>query len=161
MRTDGRLSRSPLKGTFGDAVFAVLCACGHNIRKILAHLRASFAWIIIAILTAINVHRRDLQMQSGLSLIQSERSRPPLVKGNAPLRPSATRRCLLPGSLRGRRVPDLSAAQDQTEAHLGRAKSSPLIIASGGVRAAHGKAKILRFRRINFPKRKRIVDRSA
>jgi hypothetical protein len=40
----------------------VLCACGHNIRKILAHLRALFAWIIVAILTAVNVHRRDLQM---------------------------------------------------------------------------------------------------
>jgi IS5 family transposase len=62
MKTDGRLSRSPLKGTFGDAVFAVLCACGHNIRKILAHLRALFAWIIVAILTAVNVPRRDLQM---------------------------------------------------------------------------------------------------
>jgi IS5 family transposase len=40
MKTDGRLSRCPLKATIGDAVFAVLCACGHNIRKILAHLRA-------------------------------------------------------------------------------------------------------------------------
>jgi hypothetical protein len=33
MRTDGRLSRSPLKGTLRDAVFAVLKAYGHNIRK--------------------------------------------------------------------------------------------------------------------------------
>ena len=40
MKTDGRLSRCPLKGTAGDAIFAVLCSCGHNIRKILAHLRA-------------------------------------------------------------------------------------------------------------------------
>ena len=46
MKTDGRLSRCPLKGTIGDAVFAVLNACGHNIRKILAHLRAWLAWII-------------------------------------------------------------------------------------------------------------------
>ncbi len=38
MKTDGRLTRCPLKGTAGDALFAVLCACGHNIRKILAHL---------------------------------------------------------------------------------------------------------------------------
>lgn len=43
MKTDGRLSRCPLKGTIGDAVFAVLNACGHNIRKILAHLRA---WLV-------------------------------------------------------------------------------------------------------------------
>ena len=40
MKMDGRLTRCPLKGRIGDAVFAVLCACGHNIRKILAHLRA-------------------------------------------------------------------------------------------------------------------------
>lgn len=46
MKTDGRLSRCPLKGTAGDAIFAVLCGCGHNIRKILAHLRALLAAII-------------------------------------------------------------------------------------------------------------------
>ena len=38
MKTDGRLFRSPLKGTLGDALFATLCGCGHNIRKILAYL---------------------------------------------------------------------------------------------------------------------------
>lgn len=38
MKSDGRLARCPLKGTLGDAVFAVLCGCGHNIRKILAHM---------------------------------------------------------------------------------------------------------------------------
>ncbi len=46
MKTDGRLARCPLKGTSGDAIFAVLCGCGHNIRKILAHLRALCAAII-------------------------------------------------------------------------------------------------------------------
>lgn len=40
MKMDGHLARCPLKGRIGDAVFVVLCACGHNIRKILAHLRA-------------------------------------------------------------------------------------------------------------------------
>ena len=40
MKTDGRLTRCALKGTLGDALFAVLCGCGHNIRKILAYLRA-------------------------------------------------------------------------------------------------------------------------
>jgi IS5 family transposase len=39
MKTDGRLTRSTLKGTEGDALFAVLCGCGHNIRMILKHLR--------------------------------------------------------------------------------------------------------------------------
>jgi IS5 family transposase len=53
MKTDGRLSRSPLKGTIGDALFAVLCGCGHNIRKILAYLRALLAIITAAILSAL------------------------------------------------------------------------------------------------------------
>ena len=52
MKADGRLTRCPLKGTFGDAVFAVLCACGHNIRKILAHLRALLALLIGIVLSA-------------------------------------------------------------------------------------------------------------
>jgi IS5 family transposase len=49
MKTDGRLTRSPLKGTEGDALFAVLCGCGHNIRMILRHLRAvlrQMIWLI-------------------------------------------------------------------------------------------------------------------
>ncbi len=52
MKNDVRLSRSPLKGTIGDALFAVLCGCGHNIRKILAYLRAPLALMIAAILLA-------------------------------------------------------------------------------------------------------------
>ncbi|MCF7701865.1 transposase [Loktanella sp. M215] len=52
MKTDGRLSRCPLKGTFGDAVFAVLCGCGHNIRKILARLRALLSLILAALCAA-------------------------------------------------------------------------------------------------------------
>lgn len=38
MKTDGRLYRCALKGTLGDALHAVLCGCGHNIRMILANL---------------------------------------------------------------------------------------------------------------------------
>ena len=53
MKTDGRLSRCPLKGSSGDTLFAVLCGCGHNIRKILAHLRALFALLISMILNAL------------------------------------------------------------------------------------------------------------
>ena len=62
MKTDGRLSRCPLKGTIGDALFATLCACGHNIRKILAHLRAWLAWIVATIWTA--VYHPDRQHQA-------------------------------------------------------------------------------------------------
>ena len=53
MKTDGRLARCPLKGTLGDALHAVLCGCGHNIRLILAHLRAFVAEILRVILKAI------------------------------------------------------------------------------------------------------------
>ncbi len=52
MKTDVRLSRSPLKGTIGDALFPVLCSCGQNIRKILAYLWALLALMIAAILLA-------------------------------------------------------------------------------------------------------------
>lgn len=53
MKTDGRLSRCFLKGTLGDALFAVLCGCGHNIRKILAHLRKLLAAIVTHVLAVI------------------------------------------------------------------------------------------------------------
>jgi IS5 family transposase len=53
MKTDGRLSRCALKRTIGDALFAALCACGHNIRKILAHLRSWLVCIVVAILNAL------------------------------------------------------------------------------------------------------------
>ena len=43
MKSDGRLARSPLKGRTADAIFAVLCACGHNVWRIFAHLRALWA----------------------------------------------------------------------------------------------------------------------
>ena len=63
MKSDGRLTRCPLKGRIGDAIFAVLCACGHNIRKILAHIRALWAFVIRFILGIIVVVNRPLQMQ--------------------------------------------------------------------------------------------------
>ena len=57
MKTDGRLSRCTLKDSIGDALFAALCACGHNIRKIMAHLKSWLALII-----AIKTHSQGLQM---------------------------------------------------------------------------------------------------
>ncbi|SIS80254.1 hypothetical protein [Paracoccus saliphilus] len=41
---------SPLKGSAGEALFAVLCACGYNIRKLLAHLRA--LWLLILLIVS-------------------------------------------------------------------------------------------------------------
>jgi hypothetical protein len=40
MKSDGLLGRSFLKGMEGDAINALLCGAGHNLRKILARLRA-------------------------------------------------------------------------------------------------------------------------
>jgi IS5 family transposase len=47
MKNDGHLGRNYLKGTEGDAMNVLLVAAGHNLRKILAYLRARsfFAWI--------------------------------------------------------------------------------------------------------------------
>lgn len=40
LKADGRLGRNFLKGMQGDAINAILCGVGHNLRKILAHIRA-------------------------------------------------------------------------------------------------------------------------
>jgi IS5 family transposase len=60
MKTDGRLARCGLKGLLGDAVFAVLCGCGHNIRKTLAHLRALLAALLASLLQALAPAERHL-----------------------------------------------------------------------------------------------------
>jgi len=39
MKTDGKLDRNWLKGALGDAMHAVLCGTGHNLRMILRKLR--------------------------------------------------------------------------------------------------------------------------
>jgi IS5 family transposase len=41
MKSDGKLDRNWLKGALGDALNAVLCGAGHNIRLIINKLRAS------------------------------------------------------------------------------------------------------------------------
>lgn len=51
VKTDGRLSQSSLRGAIGDTLFAMLCACGHNIRQALTH-QAWLAWIIATIWAA-------------------------------------------------------------------------------------------------------------
>lgn len=38
MKNDGRLGRNFLKGAIGDAMNALLCGAGHNLRKILRQL---------------------------------------------------------------------------------------------------------------------------
>ena len=39
LKSDGLLGRNFLKGTVGDAINAILCGAGHNLRKILARVR--------------------------------------------------------------------------------------------------------------------------
>jgi transposase, IS5 family len=54
MKADGLLDRNWLKGALGDAMHAVLCGAGHNLRMILAHLRvillASLGQLVLALL---------------------------------------------------------------------------------------------------------------
>jgi IS5 family transposase len=45
MKNDGRLGRNFLKGAAGDAINALLCGAGHNLRKILRQLALLFAQI--------------------------------------------------------------------------------------------------------------------
>lgn len=55
MKSDGLLGRNFLKGMIGDAVNAVLCGIGHNLRKILARLRAlcTHIWQAVAQICAL------------------------------------------------------------------------------------------------------------
>ena len=66
MKTDGRLARCALKGTLGDALHAVLCGCGHNIRMILAHLRALWVQILAALLGAFGARGSAERSDCGL-----------------------------------------------------------------------------------------------
>lgn len=49
-KTDGKLDRNRLKGALGDAMHAVLCGAGHNIRVILSKLRLLCVFILTALL---------------------------------------------------------------------------------------------------------------
>ena len=65
MKNDGRLTRCPLKGTDGDAIFAVLCGCGHNIRMILRHLRITICqliWLITKLCQGVGVAMAHARM---------------------------------------------------------------------------------------------------
>lgn len=52
-KADGKLGRNWLRGTIGDSLNAMLCGVGHNLRKILAHLRRLFvyfyAWLLAGV----------------------------------------------------------------------------------------------------------------
>ncbi len=63
MKNDGRLRRNWLKGRLGDALHAVLCGAGHNLRMILRALRFYFA-CFLAGLWANDVHSRTKNAES-------------------------------------------------------------------------------------------------
>lgn len=50
MKMDGRLGRNPLKEALGDALHAVLCGAGHNIRLLLRKLRLLFTQILVQLM---------------------------------------------------------------------------------------------------------------
>ena len=49
MKMDGRLARNPLKGALGDALHAVMCGAGHNLRLLLKKLRLLYAQLRAAL----------------------------------------------------------------------------------------------------------------
>jgi IS5 family transposase len=53
MKTDGLLDRNWLKGALGDAMHAVLCGAGHNLRMILAHLRVLYCAFVGQLMLAL------------------------------------------------------------------------------------------------------------
>jgi transposase, IS5 family len=60
MKSDGRLARNFLKGTEGDAMNVLLCAAGHNLRKILKKLRLLCAPLGISLRQLLNAARQHL-----------------------------------------------------------------------------------------------------
>jgi len=54
MKSDGRLDRNPLKGALGDALHAVLCGAGHNIRLLLSLLRLFVAYLRASMLARLD-----------------------------------------------------------------------------------------------------------
>jgi len=54
MKNEGKLRRNWLKGSIGDALNAVLCGAGHNLRMILRALRLLYVWILFSVIADIN-----------------------------------------------------------------------------------------------------------
>lgn len=68
MKMDGRFARNPLKGALGDALHAVMCGAGHNLRLILAALRLYCARIglsVQAVVAALIAHSRNNRAACG------------------------------------------------------------------------------------------------
>lgn len=70
MKNDGRLTRCPLKGTTGDALFAVLCGCGHNIRMILRHLRVLLCQLIWLVAWLRHINNAETVASAPLQIVR-------------------------------------------------------------------------------------------
>ena len=55
MKSDGLLDRNWLKGSLGDAMHALLCGAGHNLRMILAHLRVLYCALIAKLMLGVMI----------------------------------------------------------------------------------------------------------
>ena len=60
LKSDGRLSRNFLKGAAGDAINALLCGAGHNIRKMLRQLAL---FIVLRLISMLRLWRNSEPMQ--------------------------------------------------------------------------------------------------
>ena len=60
LKSDGRLSRNFLKGTEGDAMNALLCGAGHNLRKMLRQLAL---FIVLRLISMLRLWRNSEPMQ--------------------------------------------------------------------------------------------------
>jgi len=61
MKMGDKLSRDPLKGALGDALHAVMCGAGHNMRMLLRKLRllcTQFGLALQEVLQVISLPRR-------------------------------------------------------------------------------------------------------
>ena len=68
MKSDGRLARNFLKGVEGDAMNALLCGAGYNLRKILKKLRLLCAQLGISMQRLLSVCRIELAAFKSLAV---------------------------------------------------------------------------------------------
>ncbi|NBS40447.1 MAG: hypothetical protein EBS73_14495 [Betaproteobacteria bacterium] len=58
MKADHRMDRCPFKGQTGDAMHAVWCAAGYNIKRLLRMIRKKGIHFLLSLLQAFGLGRR-------------------------------------------------------------------------------------------------------
>ena len=69
MKADGLLDRNWLKGALGDAMHAILCGAGHNLRMILARLRVLYIALIAQLVLLLLITPSPRHQSGPLALI--------------------------------------------------------------------------------------------